>query len=243
MYRILALIVTLAAPTLAVAQDDAEREFDMEMSVRMRSMQIPDSIMDIWFYNESDPGWADGNNPRPDVTAFMPGFEFVVKGDGPNGIFYFDYAVATMSHGYWDDVEEPPNHNDGDYLEPADNLGMWALGADYAHELPFVRVENTDGKFGLSFLIGAGLGVAGIVGNNPKCDGAICRWGPEGSLGAHNRYVRGDPPDEVKRIPSILPMVDINAGLRFNFGNRVVMRVEGGLHDIIYFGGTLGIMF
>jgi hypothetical protein len=39
------------------------------------------------------------------------------------------------------------------------------------------------------------------------------------------------------------PMLDINFPLRFNFGDRVVMRVEIGLHDVIYDGGTLGIMF
>ena len=41
----------------------------------------------------------------------------------------------------------------------------------------------------------------------------------------------------------MLPLVDINAGLRFNFGDRVVLRAEGGLHTFVYYGATLGIMF
>jgi len=36
---------------------------------------------------------------------------------------------------------------------------------------------------------------------------------------------------------------DSNLALRFSFGDRVVMRVEIGLHDVVYDGGTLGIMF
>jgi hypothetical protein len=38
-------------------------------------------------------------------------------------------------------------------------------------------------------------------------------------------------------------MIDINAGLRFNFGDRFVLRVEGGLHTMLYYGATAGIMF
>lgn len=38
-------------------------------------------------------------------------------------------------------------------------------------------------------------------------------------------------------------MLDINLPLRFNFGDRLVMRVEIGLHHVIYDGGTLGVMF
>jgi hypothetical protein len=38
-------------------------------------------------------------------------------------------------------------------------------------------------------------------------------------------------------------MLDSNFPLRFSFGDRVVMGVEIGLHDVIYDGGTLGIMF
>ncbi len=260
MYRILPLLVTLAAPATALAQeapaDDAappaadsgrEREFDMEMSVRFRRMTLPDSIMDIWYYNADADGWIDGNNDRPSVQGFAPGFEFVVKGDGPNGIFYFDYAVSQVDAGYWDDQEQPPDHDDGDYIVPADNLGVWMLGADYAHELPFVRVENTDGKFGMSILLGGGLGVMGLVGKT-QCGndtGPACRWGPApGGQSANVRHALGEPPDEAfNRIPPVLPVLDLNASLRFNFGNRVVLRVEGGLHNLVYYGATLGIMF
>jgi hypothetical protein len=38
-------------------------------------------------------------------------------------------------------------------------------------------------------------------------------------------------------------MVDINLSLRLNFADRAVLRFDGGVHDLIYFGTSLGIMF
>ena len=60
---------------------------------------------------------------------------------------------------------------------------------------------------------------------------------------AYKLYLEGEPPEGDKRIPPVYPMVDINTGLRFNFGDRAVLRIEGGLHTLVYWGGTLGIMF
>ena len=141
-----------------------------------------------------------------------------------------------MQEGYWDDVEEPADHHDGDYLVPTPNLGLVAFGADYAYEVHMVRTPDTNGNFGLSFLDG-GLGVAFMVGE-------VQRWGPD-QLGtpAFVLYDRGEPYLERKRIPRVYPMVDINGALRFNFGDRAVLRIEGGLHTLIYYGATFGIMF
>ena len=85
-------------------------------------------------------------------------------------------------------------------------------------------------------LVGAGLGVGVLVGD-------LEYWGNEQGIPAYTRFENGDPSDGNKRIPKVLPMVDINLGLRFNFADRFVMRFEGGLHDMLYFGGTAGIMF
>jgi hypothetical protein len=232
----LAALSALLLSSTAIAGENTE----FEMSLRARKLSVPDSILDIWFYNETDDGWIAGNEPRPSIGGVSPGFEFVVKqpgGSGANGIFYFDYIISTMDQGYWDDVEEPPNHLDGDYLVPSDNLALWNLGANFAQELAIVRASDNEGKFGLSFLVGGGLGVAGMVGQ-------VDRWGPEGGVPATIRYAANPGnPDDVKRIPRIYPMIDLNGSLRFNFGNRVVLRVEGGLHSMIYYGATLGIMF
>ena len=212
-----------------------QRGYFMEIGFRGRYVTVPDSILDIWYFNENDPGWAD-DAPRPDIRGYGLGLEYVVKGDSANGIFYFEWLDSTMKEGYWDDVEEPPFHGDGDYIVPSPGLGILAFGANYAYELHFVRTAQTDGKFGLSFLVGGGLGMGFMLGT-------LERWGPMNGVPGYVRHDLGEAPDGDKRSPKIYPMVDINAGLRFNFGDRVVWRVEGGLHDLLYVGSSLGLMF
>lgn len=251
MYRALLFLVTLApsaalasAPTLDLSWDrhglrqgvesstvQHERGFDMEVGFRGRMVSVPKSILDIWYFDEDDNGLK-----RPDIRGYALGLEFVVKGDTANGIFYFEYMDATLQEGYWDDREEPGDHLDGDYLVPTPNLGMAALGADYAYEVHFIRTADTNGNFGLSFLVGGGLGVGFLIGD-------LDRWGPEGGVPGYTRHTEGEPPDGKKDIPKVFPMVDVNAGLRFNFGDRAVLRVEGGLHTLLYYGASLGIMF
>lgn len=234
------------APQFAEGEEEApstadsmlpRRGYFMEIGFRTRYVSVPDSIMDIWFYNEDDAGWALPGQKRPDLKGYSLGLEYVVKGDSANGFFYFEYINSLMKEGYWDDVEEPPNHGDGDYLVPTDGLGLLTFGADYAFELHFVKTAQTNGQFGMSFLVGGGLGMAVMLGQ-------VDRWGPVSGVPAYARYEADpDSPDEEKRIPKVYPMVDINAGLRFNFGDRVVLRVEGGIHDLLYAGGALGLMF
>lgn len=239
----LACLAVTLLPSLATARD-----YQMEVSPRFRKMGVPDGIIDNWFADETYDDWADGNNPRPSVTAYDIGFEFVIKqpDGGGNGIFYVDYVVSTMEEGYWDDInEEPRVAIDGDYLRPSDNLGLVAIGADFAQEIMFVRSSQTEGKFAMSMLVGGGLG-AGILVGKTTCageEGFICRWGPEGLVPANQRARSGEPEDEVKEIPGVVPIVDLNLGLRFTFGDRVVLRAEGGLHTMPYYGGTIGVMF
>lgn len=225
-----------ASGTPPVPAIPEERPFHHEFSFRVRGMTVPDSILDIWYFNEDDDGWALAE-PRPKARGYALGFEYVIKGPSANGIFYFDYADSTMKQGYWDDVETPPDHTDGSYLVPQKNFGLVALGADFGYEVHFVRTEDTNGAFGLSLIPGAGLGVVILTG-------AIDEWEPDNQGNpAYVLHAQGEPKTDEVRIPKVLPMVDINLSLRFNFGNRVVMRAETGLHDVIYYGGTLGIMF
>lgn len=212
-----------------------ERPYHHEFSFRGRGMTLPASILDIWYFNESDEGWIDDAD-RPKTGGYALGFEYCIKGPSANGIFYFDYADATMKEGYWDDVEEPADHQDGSYIVPAKNFGFVAFGADFGYEVHFVRTEDTNGAFGLSLVPGAGLGVLVVTGDMQE-------WTPEGVDNAIVHHDNGDPPSGTVRVPKVLPMLDINFPLRFNFGDRVVMRLETGLHDVVYYGGTLGIMF
>ena len=231
--------------SLSLVDNTSERNYDMEVSFRGRMLSVPGTILDIWYFSEKDAGWAPGaDSPRPKLRGYGLGIEFVVKSKpreegigGANGIFYFDWTASLMDEGYWDDVEEPHAPFDGDYLVPSDTLGLLMLGANYAYEIHMVKTAKTNGNFGLSMLVGGGLGVLYMVGN-------LERWGPgENGDPGYLRYANGEPSDGDKRIPKVLPIVDINLGLRFNFGDRAVLRVEGGLHDLVFYGATLGIMF
>jgi hypothetical protein len=134
--------------------EETSRDYDMEINFRGRMMGVPNSIMDVWYYNDGDPSWGDSRD-RPDIKGYGLGIEFVIKGDSANGIFYMEYIKSQMQEGYWDDREEPADPLDGDFLRPSDNLGMAVFGANYAYEAHFVRTAQTNGAFGLSFLVGA----------------------------------------------------------------------------------------
>lgn len=228
----------LAQETGDAAEAEAEAEttgraFDMEINFRSRYAVVPDSIIDTWYFRDDEGLQFD----RPLIKGTAFGLEFVTKKDNANGVFYFEYLGANMDEGYWDDREDPPDHLDGEYLRPTPNLGVMSFGADYYYESFFVRTAQTNGVFGLSFVVGGGLGVGVVVGE-------IESWEQENGVPAYERVQNGQEADgPMSEVPPVIPMVDINAGLRFNFGDRAVLRVEGGLHTMLYFGGALGIMF
>lgn len=231
-----------AGASTASSSESTERNFDMELGFRGRYLAVPRAILDIWFFDDDAPGWIH-SEPRPGVKGYSGGLEFVVKSkrdpnanSSQNGIFYVQWIANLTPEGYWDDREEPPIHTDGDYLKPSANLGFVTLGANYAYELHMVKMAQTDGNFGMSMLFGGGLGVGILVGQ-------LDFWRPEGGRTAIERHGSGLDPDGTKSIPPALPMVDLNVGVRFNFGDRVVMRFEGGLQTLLYAGGSLGLMF
>ena len=213
-----------------------KREHMFEGNVRVRYMAIPDGIMDIWFFDND----ADGANPyaRPDATAFVAGAEFVLKKKPANWIFYFEYIGAMVQEGYWDDVEKPAAHDDGDWIRP-DGFGMLAIGANYGHEIHATPW--------LSFLFGGGLGIGFVTGD-------LTSWGPGGSQQTTTEapcrtespaYIRKDfcPDDGTKSVPAVLPVVDLTTSARFHFGDQANLRVDVGLHNMLYIGTAFGAVF
>ncbi len=58
------------------------------------------------------------------------------------------------------------------------------------------------------------------------------------------RSLLGDrEPDETLRLPGVLPLVDLNAGVRFIIAEKATVRLEGGLHTMLYAGMSTGILF
>ena len=59
---------------------------------------------------------------------------------------------------------------------------------------------------------------------------------------AYDRYVEC-PADSVTRVPGVLPVLDLQASVKVNFGERAHVRLEGGLHNLLYVGGAVGASF
>jgi hypothetical protein len=225
---------TTLDPPVRAERTRPERKYDMEMSFRGRRMSIPRGVLDLWYIASNSPLWPLPGEERPHVQAWSYGMEFVVKAKKDNGIFWFDWIDLSMPDGYW---QSNTDSLGGNYLQPTRNLGLVSFGADYAYEASLVRLEQTRGIFGLSLVVGGGLGLAVMVGD-------IQRWStsPDG-VPAYTRFEDGLPPDTDNEIPRLYPMVDIHLGLRLNFANRVVIRLEGGLHSMLFYGVTIGYRF
>ncbi|MEQ1569317.1 MAG: hypothetical protein ABMA64_27010 [Myxococcota bacterium] len=229
--------VPLKYPFEAVAPIPThDRKVDMEFGIRVRSVSIPRTVLNTWFFDQNDENWAYIEE-RPAVRGTAMGLEYGVRGAKANGTFYVEFVDSAVRGGYWDDREEPADHLDGDFLVPSTGMGLVTLGANSAYEAHFVHLDQTGGRFGLSFLTGGGLGVGVLAGS-------LDRWRPD-NMGnpAYKRYLDGLPPDSGKELPRVYPMVDLNFGLRMNFGDLVVWRIEGGLHTLLYYGTSVGVSF
>ena len=234
--------------TPAGADDSAperKRPFLMEVNFRGRYMSVPDSILDIWYFNETDAGGS--HLPRPSIRAYSAGLEWVIRNDAQMGAFYFDYFGNLIEGGYWDDVEDPPDYLDGDWMEPSSNFGIIAFGVNYYYDMRLAKW--------FSIVVGAGLGGAYITGDLQQWDShtvdsqcnvvdgdpdATGTWVPAYT---YREQCPDNAPDDVYRIPSVVPILDVNAGVKFHINDRANIRIEGGLHDLLYVGGAAGVVF
>ena len=227
------------APAATNSTTDApvDRPFDMEVGIRSRYLAVPNGLIDSWVFSHKDDGYPD----RPSIWAVSGGLEFVIRNKNANGIFYTEYIFSGIKEGYWDDVEEPGNFNDGSWLEP-ERLGMVVLGADGAYEV------HANSWF--SFLFGGGLGVGILTGQltewEPGEDGSGESDNTDPSCGpTEPAYTRKDHcvDDGALVIPKAIPVVDILLAARFHISDRATIRLEGGFHDFLYSGMSIGVVF
>jgi hypothetical protein len=211
----------------------------METNFRVRYLSVPNSVMDIWYFDSDE----EGANPfeRPKIRMYTFGVEYVLKPKPMNWIFYYEYIGSGIREGYWDDAEEPADHDDGDWIKPS-GFGMHALGANYAHE---IDVSNPDRAVWVSMLFSAGLG-AGIV------SGQLQTWHAGGNETITNQCLRDAPayerqgtcPDDGGvRLPGLLPILDLTMSARVNFSERATARLDVGLHNLFYVGTAFGTVF
>lgn len=220
-----------------------KRDYLMQINARARYLSVPNSILDPWFFDSDDPG----ANPydRPKVNGWAFGGEYVFDVEPGNYVLYFEYLKSNLKEGYWDDVEEPADHDDGDWLRP-DGFGAFVLGASYLHEIDAIPTGPDASNVGLSFLFGAGLGLTVVTGGlevwhpgsnpdnlDPTCLPTAPAYDRQASCGS----------DGYKRIPKVLPMVDLTASARLNFSDHFHIRVDGGIHDLLTLGTSMGVVF
>jgi hypothetical protein len=226
----------------AVAEERApkvrkERKMQMEVGFRLRRLSVPQGLLDIWYHDADTEGWPLPGEDRPHINGWAYGIEWGFKDNHTNGFLWVDWIDNSMVPGYWDDREEPADTEDGDYIVPAGNLGILAFGGDYGYEIDMVRLNQTKGIFGMSFLVGGGLGLGLLVG-------PLDEWSQgEDGTPAYVLYENGEPAQTEKKVPRVYPMVDVNLGLRFNFGDRIQLRLEGGIHTLLYYGGAVSVRF
>ena len=224
-----------------------KRNYLMEVNFRGRYLFVPDSLLDIWYESHSGGGLVPA---RPRIEAYSLGLDFVVRDKQANGIFYAEYVSSLIKPGYWDDRDNPPDDADGSWIEP-EMFGLVLIGANYAYE---IKANNW-----FSVMVGAGLGIGIKTGqlvewepgedpSDGNSDNIDVECGTAGSpaytrAGSIDDGGLGCEDDGAVKVPSVIPVVDVNLGIRFNINDHASIRLEAGLHDLIYGGAAVGITF
>ncbi|MEE2750258.1 MAG: hypothetical protein VX519_02415 [Myxococcota bacterium] len=216
------------------------RNYLQQVNVRARYLSLPDGILDRWYFNDDTQTTTGPHPPRPKVRAQAVGLEYVLQRDEANGIFYFEYMPVLMEHGYWDDREqggETPEYDDGDYVKP-ENFAIYTLGANYGFAVP--------ANDWFSLIFGGGLGVSIRSGQLQYWGSTIAGVdGEENTWTAMQHYENepNSPDGDYEEVPRVIPMVDVNLGVRFDLNETANIRVEGGFHGLFFLGLASGIVF
>jgi hypothetical protein len=236
------MLVLLLAPALALAQaaPAAAEPNPMEANLRFRRLSVPRSFLDAWFYRAED--GAPYERPKIGANAF--GAELVLRRRPTNWIFYVEYLKNTTDEGYWDDVEngEPVDHDDGDWVRP-DGLGAFVVGATIQNEMRLTRDGATVGG---AVLLGGGVGMAFVSGDlRTWHDGTSPELSDPSCLPKSDSWVRKDACDDDgdKRLPRVLPMIDLSVSGKIDYRDLAHLRVDLGVHDMLFFGLAAGASF
>lgn len=211
-----------------------ERTFDLEFGVRVRRMALPNAILDRFYADQDSADWPY-IDARPRIEGTSLGLELGLRGRSATGTFYVEWVDSAMRPGYWDDADDDPL--DGNFLSPSNGLGLVTVGANSAYELRLLRPEQTNGIYGLSLVMGGGLGLGVLAGR-------VERWTlDEVGRPSYVRYLDGVPADATNGVSRLYPLLDVNIGVRSSFGDLVGWRVEAGLHTLPYVGTSLVLGF
>ena len=225
------------APASSPAGGGSSRTMLIEPALRLRFLSIPQSLMDVWYFDSDDDGALPFDRPKVKATAF--GLETTLDQNPTTWTLYVEYVKAGIDEGYWDDVESPAMHEDGDWIEP-NKLGMTVLGGNFGRVINITPPEE-DVAVGMRASFGLGVGFT---------KGTIIQWHPGQNtdntdptcLPSSPATLRKDEcaDDGEKRIPGVLPMLDLTVGPQVLVKQRVTARIDLGVHDMLYWGFAVG---
>lgn len=250
MKRLLALMVVLATltPSLATAQyvdrDDSarfEEEFDDEefsVAFRFRGIIVPGFILN-WFLEEHENHWTKGQK------NFAYGGEAIWRRAGEYEIgVAVDWADLSMPAGWWQDLNEP--RDEADWTE----VDLKLLSVVFISRW-FWKVQPWLHPY-LGVSIGPGIVFGEVLKYNPSA-GTACRAELEGGTFPPEACLdeNGDPllesafdaPEPEDTIPPIVPVLGFVGGLRFNFLDYGLFKLEVGFQDYFFLGAGLGVQW
>ncbi len=223
-----------------VTFEDASDDNDYQIVGRFRTVGVPNFLLGA-FYDEHSANWRDGE------TNFGYGLEFVWRKVGAFEMSAaVEYADLAMPKEMW--LEAGKDAEKADLVEF--NLGLASL--------VFSGYYYWDVTHWFAPYVGGGLGAAMVLGDvtkfNPQDD---CRasigsgGGPGGGFGGEEcrnddgNFDDGEfEPGEVEdRIPTVIPMVNITTGTRFNIGEHGVVKMEFGFYNYLYGGLSAGVQW
>ena len=226
--------------TVGIQTEMTSRPITFQVGFRVRRIQLPGAVLNGPFGHPGQDGWPLGDDKRPEIGFMSYGAELAISGrEGrKSALIWFSYWDSTMREGYWDDIEDPYDPLDGHWIRPSNNYGYASVGASYAHSAPLVKSGSTNGVFELGFHSAIGLGV--IVQT-----GTLERWEQANDgTPAYLLATNGEPANHGEaEVPKILPVLDATIGFEMVFVDRVVLRLEGGLHNVFTYGLAAGYRF
>lgn len=229
----LPLLFALAGP--AAAQDGPP----VEVGLRGRTLHLPGPVLNGWLTTD------ESGYDRPKVGAWAAGLEVTIDAPGAPWTFYLEYIKSTTQAGYWDDVDDPPEYDDGQWIQPS-NVALITLGADVGHEF---ALTSADKPVWLGLVLGGGLGLGVRTGtverwyagtnltDDPSSDPGCLPDSP-----AYDRYQTCASDGIIKAMP-VVPMIDANLALKLNITEHAWLRLDGGLHTMLYGGFAVGAQF
>lgn len=207
---------------------------------RMRAVGAPRFVLAPWF-DEHSGHWSEGQRN----VSYGGQFTWRVQGDYELGVA-IDWAELSMPDAFWLQKDKAPQKAEFTTVD-LQMLSMVFTSHWYWDPAPW-----------LSPYLGVGLGAGVLLGDvlqyepapNSACEQNLGKGdtfsAPECFDSSGNpdpSQFTADSPSKPERMPPVVPVLNLSAGLRFNIQDYGVVRLEVGLNDYLYAGLGVGVQW